>query len=228
MEKSILAVDNETSSRNVLQFCLKRAGYSVRIAPDGCEALSIISFYVPDLVILDLVLPDVPGIELLTQWRHDPRTKGMPIIVISNKCEENDRVSCLRSGADDFVAKPFSRDELLARVEAILRRVYPSESAEVVEHNGIRLDLRNIRVTANGQPVQTGPIEFRLLHLLMTQPARVLSRAEIIDRVWRRTDYVDPRAVDVQIRRLRRRLEPAGYEHLIKTVRGVGYCFSDE
>lgn len=212
----------------MLEFSLKRAGYEVEAAEAGTDALSVVSFFIPDLVLLDINLPDMSGLELLQQWRHAPRTRDMPVIIVSGKCEEADRISGLRSGADDYVVKPFSRDELLARIDALLRRAYPRENTGVVEYDGVKIDLRNIKVTADGTPVETGPIEFRLLHLFMTQPSRVLSRAEIIDRVWRRAEYVDPRAVDVQIRRLRRRLEPVGYQHLIKTVRGVGYRFTDE
>jgi two-component system phosphate regulon response regulator PhoB len=166
------------------------------------------------------------GLELLQAWRHEERTRGMPVVVVSGRCEERDRVSGLRSGADDYVSKPFSRDELLARIENVLRRAAHGRSEEVVEINGLRIDSASITVTAANQPVRLGPLEFRLLRYFMTQPNRVHTRDEIIDHVWRRKEYVDPRAVDVQIRRLRRLLEDVGYDHYIETIRGLGYRFA--
>jgi two-component system phosphate regulon response regulator PhoB len=149
----------------------------------------------------------------------------MPVIIVTGRGEERDRVNGLRAGADDYVTKPFSRDELLARIESVLRRVSPGDSKEVIEINGLRLDSASIRVTARDQPVRVGPLEFRLLRHFMAQPNRVHTRDEIIDHVWRSKEYVDPRAVDVQIRRLRRLLEDVGYAECIQTVRGIGYRF---
>ena len=152
----------------------------------------------------------------------------MPVVIVSARAEERDRVNGLRSGADDYIAKPFSRDELLARVATVLRRASPADAREVVEINGLRIDSASIQVTAKDQPIALGPLEFRLLRHFMTQPNRVHTRDEIIDHVWRSKQYVDPRAVDVQIRRLRRTLEDVGYAACIETVRGVGYRFTEQ
>jgi two-component system phosphate regulon response regulator PhoB len=219
-------VDDEPQIRNALQFSLERAGYDVKGATNAQDALSLLNYFLPDLVLLDLTLPDMDGIDLLYHWRQDPRTNLMPVIILSGRTEERYRVGGLRSGADDYITKPFSRNELLARIESIFRRSNSANLKEVIEFNGLKLDTRNIQVTANDEIIKTGPIEFRLLRLFMAQPNRVHTRSEIIDRVWRREDYVEPRAVDVQIRRLRRLLESTGFDECIQTVRGVGYRFS--
>jgi two-component system, OmpR family, phosphate regulon response regulator PhoB len=226
--KTILVVEDEAPVRDVLRFCLERAGYVVEAAANARSALRELDSYVPDLVILDVGLPDMSGLQLLNGWRHEERTRGMPVIMVTGRCDERDRIVGLRSGADDYVSKPFSRDELLARIETVLRRVSPNETKEVIEINGLRIDSASIRVTAKDRPVRLGPLEFRLLRHFMTQPGRVHTRDEIIDRVWRSKEYVDPRAVDVQIRRLRRMLEDAGYAECIETVRGIGYRFAQQ
>jgi two-component system phosphate regulon response regulator PhoB len=224
--KTILVVDDDSAVRDVLRFCLERAGYLVTTATQARGALGEIDHFIPDLVLLDLGLPDMNGLELLHSWRHGERTRSMPIIVVTGRAEERDRIAGLRSGADDYIAKPFSRDELLARIENVLRRAAPTAAREVVEIDGLRIDSASIRVTARDHPVRLGPLEFRLLRYFMTQPNRVHTRDEIIDHVWRSNEYVDPRAVDVQIRRLRRVLEDVGYDHCIETVRGMGYRFA--
>jgi two-component system phosphate regulon response regulator PhoB len=225
--KTILVVEDEAPVRDVLRFCLERAGYIVQGAANGRNARRELDHYVPDLVILDVGLPDMSGLELLHSWRHDERTRSMPVIIVTGRGEERDRVSGLRAGADDYVTKPFSRDELMARLETVFRRVSPVDSTEVIEIKGLKIDSASIRVTANEHPVKLGPLEFRLLRHFMTQPNRVHTRDEIIDRVWRSREYVDPRAVDVQIRRLRRLLEDVGYAECIQTVRGIGYRFAE-
>lgn len=226
--KTILVVDDETPVRDVLRFCLERAGYTVQGAASARNALRELDNYLPDLIVLDVGLPDISGLELLHGWRHEERTRTIPVIILTGRGDERDRVGGLRAGADDYVTKPFSRDELLARIESVLRRVSPRDSAEVIEIKGLRLDSGSVRVTANERPVQLGPLEFRLLRHFMTQPNRVHTRDEIIDRVWRSKEYVDPRAVDVQIRRLRRLLEDVGYAEYIQTVRGMGYRFAEQ
>jgi two-component system phosphate regulon response regulator PhoB len=223
--KTILVVDDDSAVRDVLQFCLERAGYFVTTVPHARTALAELDHFVPDLVLLDLGLPDMSGFDLLHSWRQSERTRTMPIIVLTGRTDERDRIAGLRSGADDYVGKPFSRDELLARIENVLRRAAPT-AREVVEINGLRVDSASIRVTARDRPLRLGPLEFRLLRYFMTQPNRVHTRDEIIDHVWRSNEYVDPRAVDVQIRRLRRVLEDVGYDQCIETVRGVGYRFA--
>jgi two-component system phosphate regulon response regulator PhoB len=224
----VLVVEDDAAVRDVIRFSLERAGYSVTSVPNASNARSALGYRLPDLVVLDLVLPDMNGIELLQSWRHEERTRRLPVIILTGRADERDRIVGFRAGADDYMVKPFSRDELLARIEAILKRVSPADAEEVVEINGLRLDSASVRVTANRKPVPVGPLEFRLLRFFMTQPNRVHSRGEIIDHVWRSKSYVDPRAVDVQIRRLRRLLEDFGYDQYIETVRGVGYKFTIE
>lgn len=224
--KTILVVEDEPPVRDVVRFCLERAGYNVEGALSGRQALNVVNGYLPDLVVLDLGLPDIDGYQLLQGWRHESRTRSMPVIILSGHCAERDRIVGLRLGADDYMTKPFSRDELLARIENVLRRTAPDEAREIIEIDGLRLDSLCITVTANERPLKLGPLEFRLLRYFMSQPNRVHSRDEIIDRVWRKKDYVDPRAVDVQIRRLRKLLEGVGYAECIETVRGIGYRFA--
>jgi two-component system, OmpR family, phosphate regulon response regulator PhoB len=228
MMKTILVVEDDASVREMLRFSLERSGYQVDGVPDARSALDALDNYVPDLVILDLGLPDTNGLQTLREWRHGDRTRGMPVIIVTGLVGERDRVAGLKAGADDYITKPFSRDELLARVESVLRRAAPSDVEEVIEINGLRIDSARIRVTVNDRPVRLGPLEFRLLRYFMSQPNRVHTRNEIIDRVWRSKEYVDPRAVDVQIRRLRRLLEDAGRAECIQTVRGIGYRFADQ
>ncbi len=224
--KTILVVEDDAAVRDLLRFCLERSGYSVRSAPNAYHALGEVHGYLPDLVLLDVVLPDISGLELLRSWRKQERTRMLPVIVVTGRSDERDRVGGLRLGADDYVTKPFSRDELLARIESVLRRAAPGSDKEIVEIDGLRLNGATIRVTAHNHTLKLAPLEFRLLQYLMTQPNRVHSRDEIIDRVWRSKEYVDPRAVDVQIRRLRRLLEDVGFNRRIETVRGVGYRFA--
>jgi two-component system, OmpR family, phosphate regulon response regulator PhoB len=224
--RTILVVEDEAPVREVFRFCLERAGYTVTGVANARGALTELDHSVPDLVILDLGLPAIGGLDLLRSWRSSDRTREMPVVVVSGRAEERDRVSGLRSGADDYMGKPFSRDELLARIETVLRRAARADADDVVEINGLRIDSASIRVTAGDQPLHLGPLEFRLLRYFMTQPNRVLTRDEIIDRVWRSKEYVDPRSVDVQIRRLRRLLEEVGYAECIETVRGMGYRFT--
>ena len=224
--RTILIVEDDASVRDVLKFSLERAGYRVTAVANGRSALGELDHFVPDLVSLDLGLPDMSGLELLQSWRRQARTRAMAVVVVSGRADERDRIAGLRAGADDYVSKPFSRDELLARIETVLRRAMPGSSDEVVEIDGLKIDSGSIRVTAANRPVRLGPLESRLLRYFMTQPNRVHTRDEIIDHVWRRKEYVDPRAVDVQIRRLRRLLEDAGYDHYIQTIRGLGYRFA--
>jgi two-component system phosphate regulon response regulator PhoB len=225
--KTILVVEDEAPVREVLRFSLERAGYVVEGAGSGRNAMREIDNCVPDLIVLDVGLPDIDGLELLHSWRREERTRSMPVIIVTGRGDERDRVSGLRAGADDYITKPFSRDELLARIETVFRRVSPGETSEVIEINGLLLDSGSIRVTARGKPVSLGAIGFRLLRHFMTQPNRVHTRGEIIDRVWRSKEYVEPRAVDVQIRRLRCVLADEGYLGYIQTIRGVGYRFAD-
>jgi two-component system phosphate regulon response regulator PhoB len=180
----------------------------------------------PDLILLDWMLPGMSGIDLARRLRADARTRCVPIIMLTAKGEERDKVAGLESGADDYVTKPFSPRELQARIQAVLRRGRPQASEDAVEAGGLRLDPASHRVTAAGSPVNLGPTEFRLLHFLMTHAERVHSRDQLLDQVWGDHVFVEERTVDVHIRRLRAALEPSGLDRLVQTVRGSGYRFS--
>ena len=226
--QKILIVEDHKPLRSLLSFLLSNAGYETFETSDAMSALDEANRQQPDLVLLDWQLPDMEGIKLLRLWRAEEATARIPVIMVSGKADEGDRVAGLQAGADDYVTKPFGRDELLARVQAVLRRVgNPREADQDVRRfEGLRLDIRSLRVTAGEQPVHLGPIEFKLLNLFMTHPERVLSRAQIVDRVWRLNAHVDERTVDVHVRRLRLALEPTGHDRCIQTVRGVGYRLS--
>jgi two-component system phosphate regulon response regulator PhoB len=224
----ILIVEDHKPLRSLLSFLLSNAGYETAETSDAMAALDEATRQPPDLVLLDWQLPDMEGIKLLRLWRADEATAQIPVIMVSGKADEVDRVAGLKAGADDYVTKPFGRDELLARVQAVLRRAASPREAgpELRRFEGLCLDARSLRLTAGDRELHLGPIEFRLLNLFMGQPERVLTRAQIVDRVWRMNAHVDERTVDVHIRRLRLALAPAGYDGCIQTVRGVGYRLS--
>jgi two-component system, OmpR family, phosphate regulon response regulator PhoB len=225
----ILIVEDEHAIRQLLQFILRPAGFETIEAGDAMTALYEVSSRPPGLVLLDRQLPDMDGMRLLRLWRTDEATAQLPVIMVSARITEADRVAGLRAGADDYITKPFSRDELLARIQSVLRRTTGGNTSgvpEIREIAGLALDVRSLRVMVNQKPLPLGPIEFRLLNLFMSQPERALSRKQIVDRVWRSNTYVDERTVDVHIRRLRAVLEPSSHDHLIQTVRGVGYRFT--
>lgn len=224
----ILIVEDHKPLRSLLSFLLSSAGYETHETADAMSALDEASRQPPDLVLLDWQLPDMDGIKLLRLWRSDDSTSQIPVIMVTGKADEADRVAGLRAGADDYVTKPFGRDELLARVQAVLRRSGNPRDAEpeVRRFEGLAIDIRSLRVTAGEKPVHLGPIEFKMLNLFMTHPERVLSRSQIVDRVWRINAHVDERTVDVHVRRLRLALEPTGHDQCIQTVRGVGYRLS--
>jgi two-component system phosphate regulon response regulator PhoB len=180
----------------------------------------------PDLILLDWMLPGMSGIEFARRLKSDEYTKAVPIIMLTAKGEEIDKVRGLETGADDYVTKPFSPRELNARIKAVLRRRAPQMTDDPIEVSGLRIDPSTHRVTGNGTPLDLGPTEFRLLHYLMSNPERVHSRAQVLDRVWGDRVFVEDRTVDVHIRRLRQVLATSGHEELIQTVRGVGYRFS--
>ena len=224
----ILIVEDHKPLRGLLSFLLASAGYETFETADAESALSEASRQQPDLVLLDWQLPDMDGITLLRLWRADEATAQIPVIMVSGKTDEVDRVAGLNAGADDYVTKPFGRDELLARVQAVLRRAAGRKEPdqEVRRFEALSLDIRRLRVSAADRPVHLGPIEFKMLNLFMTHPDRVLSRLQIVDRVWRSNAHVDERTVDVHVRRLRLALEPTGHDRCIQTVRGVGYRLS--
>ena len=226
VQKRILIVDDEPAIRDMVAFALRRADYEVAHAGDAREAQAAIVERVPDLILLDWMLPGVTGLELARRLRKDELSRDVPIIMLTARGEENDRVSGLDAGVDDYVVKPFSARELLARIKAVLRRVRSDDEDGNVSQGGLRIDGAAHRVYADDKPVSIGPTEYRLLHFFMTHPERVYSRAQLLDQVWGGNVYVEERTVDVHIRRLRKSLEPHAVERYVQTVRGAGYRFS--
>ncbi|HHJ14351.1 MAG TPA: phosphate regulon transcriptional regulatory protein PhoB [Gammaproteobacteria bacterium] len=221
----ILIVEDEAAIREMLQFSLVKAGFQCQLAADAEQALVAISARPPDLLLLDWMLPGMSGIDLARRLRGDELTRNLPIIMLTARGEEDDRVLGLECGADDYVAKPFSPRELLARIRALLRRTAPPEDA-VLEAGRLVLDLAAHRVRVGGQEVELAPAEFRLLSFFMAHPERVFSRGQLLDQVWGRGVFIEERTVDVHIRRLRKSLSGEGCDTCIQTVRGAGYRFS--
>ncbi len=223
---TILVVEDESAILELLTINLKHAGHNVLPARDAESATAIINNVIPDLVLLDWMLPGRSGIALAKQLRENKRTRPLPIIFLTARSEEHDKVAALETGVDDYVTKPFSPRELAARIKAVLRRRAPHVTDDAVLIGDLRLDPATHRVTGKGQLLELGPVEFRLLHYLMTHPERVHSRKQLLDEVWGDHVFVEERTVDVHIRRLRMALSPSGSEHLIETVRGSGYRLS--
>ena len=217
----VLVVEDEAPLITLLRYNLEEAGFEVAIAADGEEALVAVSERRPDLILLDWMLP---GLEVCRQLRRKPSTRDLPIIMLTAKGEEGDRVRGLDSGADDYVTKPFSPAELIARVRAVIRRSRPALSEESLEFADIKMDLAAHRVSRSGEPVHLGPTEFRLLRHFMEHPGRVFSREQLLDAVWGHDVYVEPRTVDVHIRRLRKALNGENADDVIRTVRSAGYA----
>lgn len=225
--ETILLVEDEQPIRQMLNFALSRAGYRTVEAGDAGQAHRILMDMQPDLILMDWMLPDTSGVELIRQLKQDEFNRHIPIIMLTAKSSENDKITGLDSGADDYVSKPFSPKELIARIKAVLRRNTSRQAEhEILSAKQLQLDKSSHRVTINNDPVELGPTEFRLLNFLMEHPERVFSRATLLDHVWGRSTYVEERTVDVHILRLRKSLAPWQYGTLIQTVRGVGYRFS--
>lgn len=224
--KQILIVEDEKPIRDMIAFGLRRAGYDVSEAEDTAEARARIADRRPDLMLVDWMLPDQSGLELTRQLKRDRDTQELPIIMLTARADEGDKVAGLECGADDYVTKPFSPRELVARINAVLRRTTPGGPDELVRAEGLTLDQAGHRVLAGEAVVALGPTEYRLLAFFMTHPDRVYSRSQLLDRVWGGNVYVEERTVDVHIRRLRKALEDHGYDRFIQTVRGAGYRFS--
>ncbi len=222
---TILVVEDEPAIRELIGVNLRHAGYEPVFAGDAASARRQIDATLPDLVLLDWMLPDAPGIELARRLRAEARTRGLPIIMLTARAQEADRLSGFEVGADDYVTKPFSPRELLARVKALLRRASPASTEDAVEIGGLRLDPKTYRVAGDGQVVNLSPTEFKLLHFMMKHPDRVHSRARLLDGVWGDHVFIEERTVDVHIRRLRLALQPTGHDRLVETVRGGGYRF---
>jgi two-component system phosphate regulon response regulator PhoB len=224
--KRILIVDDEPAIRDMVAFALRKADYEPVHAGDAREAQSAIMNKVPDLILLDWMLPGMTGLELARRLRKEGLTREVPIIMLTARGEENDRVSGLEAGVDDYVVKPFSSRELLARIKAVMRRTRGDEEDGSVALGGLRIDGAAHRVFAGDKPVTIGPTEYRLLLFFMTHAERVYTRSQLLDHVWGGNVYVEERTVDVHIRRLRKTLEPYGMDPLVQTVRGAGYRFS--
>jgi two-component system, OmpR family, phosphate regulon response regulator PhoB len=222
----ILVVDDEAAIRQMIRLALTQAGYHCLEAADTNEAQAQIVSDTPDLILLDWMLPGMSGLEYARKLRREKLTQDLPVIMLTARVEEEDKVRGLDSGADDYLTKPFSTRELIARIKALLRRSSPLAAETPVEVDGLALDPITHRVLAAGKNLALGPTEFRLLHFFMTHPERVHSRERLLNGVWGDTVYVEERTVDVHIRRLRKALSPTGHERLIQTVRGAGYRFS--
>mgnify|MGYP002620201224 CR=1 FL=1 len=220
----VLVVDDEPAQRALLSYNLEASGYRVATAGDGEEAMLVIAEEAPDVILLDWMLPRLSGIEVCRQIKARPEARDAAVIMVSARSEEVDRIRGLETGADDYITKPYSINELLARVRANLRRVRPAQSGQVLEVNDLRLDPEAHRVYRGGQELHLGPTEFRLLAALMEKAGRVWSREALLDRVWGRDIYVDSRTVDVHIGRLRKALCARGGDDPIRTVRGAGYA----
>jgi two-component system phosphate regulon response regulator PhoB len=224
--KQILIVEDEKPIREMIAFGLRRAGFDVLEAEDCKAARARIADRRPDLMLVDWMLPDMSGLELTRSLKRDKETREVPVIMLTARADEQDKVSGLEGGADDYVTKPFSPRELLARINAVLRRSLPTGTEETITIDGLVLDGASHRVTVGDQTVPLGPTEYRLLSFFMTHPERVYSRNQLLDRVWGGNVYVEERTVDVHIRRLRKALSAFGYDRFIQTVRGAGYRFS--
>jgi two-component system phosphate regulon response regulator PhoB len=226
MPTTILIIEDEPAIQELLSVNLQHAGYAVRAAANSREAQAQIQGVLPDLILLDWMLPDQPGIQLARQLRAAPRTREIPLIMLTARGAEQDKVDGLEAGADDYLTKPFSPRELLARIKSLLRRRAPQLTPDPIEAGTLTLDPNARQVRCGGQVLSMGPTEFRLLHFLMTHAQRVYTRSQLLDQVWGDHVFVEERTVDVHIRRLRKALSPAGQEHTIQTVRGAGYRFS--
>jgi len=226
MSRRILVVEDEAPIREMLCFVLEQKGYQVVEAEDYDMALNKLCEPYPDLILLDWMLPGGSGINLIKHLKRDDITRNIPVVMLTARGEEEDKVRGLEVGADDYITKPFSPKELVARLKAVIRRVSPTALEDVIDVHGLKLDPVSHRVTAEDSPLDMGPTEFKMLHFFMTHQERVYSREQLLNNVWGTNVYVEDRTVDVHIRRLRKALEGAGHDKLIQTVRGAGYRFS--
>lgn len=226
MVKRILVVEDEAPIREMLCFVLEQKGYQTIEADDYESALKKICEPYPELILMDWMLPGGSGINLIKHLKRDELTRKIPVVMLTARGEEEDKVRGLEVGADDYITKPFSPKELIARLKAVMRRVSPTSLDEIIDVQGLKLDPVSHRVTVNDKPVDMGPTEFRMLHFFMTHQERVFSREQLLNNIWGTNVYVEDRTVDVHIRRLRKALEPQLHDKLIQTVRGAGYRFS--
>ena len=223
MSATVLVVEDEPQIQELIAINLEHLGHRVQRATSAEEAETAIRAALPDVLILDWMLPGESGLSFARRLQTDERTRDLPILMLTARAMEQDKISGLEAGADDYLTKPFSPRELAARIKAVLRRRAPQLSDDVVEVEGLRLDPTSHRVTAGDHRLTLSPAEFKLLHFLLTHPGRVYSRAQLLDQVWGDHVYIEERTVDVHIRRLRKALEPSSHDRLIDTVRGAGY-----
>ncbi|CAM4285217.1 phosphate regulon transcriptional regulator PhoB [Kerstersia similis] len=228
MSSTILVVEDEPAIQELIAVNLSFAGHKVLRAFNVEQAHTLIRAELPDLILLDWMLPGASGLSMARTLRADERTRSVPIIMLTAKGSEQDKVDGLEAGADDYITKPFSPKELMARIKAVLRRRAPQLTDDVIDVSGLRLDPVTHRLTGNGKALHIGPTEFRLLHFFMTHPERVFSRAQLLDQVWGDHVFVEERTVDVHIRRLRKALEPSSHDAHVETVRGSGYRFTNQ
>lgn len=228
MTPHILVVEDEAALVELLRYNLEEEGFRVSDAADGEAALAAVAEDKPDLVVLDLMLPLISGLEICRQLRRRPETRGLPIIMLTARGEESDRIRGLDSGADDYVTKPFSPSELVARVRAVLRRARPALAQDSLGYGDLVMDLATRRVTREGRAIHLSPTEFRLLQHFMEHPGRVFSREQLLDAVWGLDAEVEPRTVDAHIRRLRKALNDGGKADLIRTERAAGYALDSK
>ena len=228
MSRKILVVEDETPIREMISFVLDQNGFNAIEACDIEQALAKIHEPYPDLILLDWMLPGGTGVSLAKKLKQNEYTRNIPIIMLTARSDEDDKVKGFEAGVDDFVTKPFSPKELIARIKAVIRRVSPTSLEEEVDFHGLKLDPVAHRVAINGNSLDLGPTEFRLLHFFMTHTERVYSREQLLDNVWGTNIYVEDRTVDVHIRRLRKAISGEGHEDFVQTVRGAGYRFSSK
>lgn len=226
MSRRILVVEDEAPIREMLCFVLEQKGYQAVEAEDYDTAINKLCEPFPDLILLDWMLPGGSGINFIKHLKREELTRNIPVVMLTARGEEEDKVRGLEVGADDYITKPFSPKELVARLKAVIRRVTPTALEDVIDVQGLKLDPVSHRVTANDAPLDMGPTEFKMLHFFMTHQERVYSREQLLNNVWGTNVYVEDRTVDVHIRRLRKALESAGHDKLVQTVRGAGYRFS--
>lgn len=222
----ILIVDDEAAIREMISIALDLAGYSCLEAEDALQAHHLVVDERPALILLDWMLPGMSGIELARRLKRDENTREIPIIMLTARGEEDNKIQGLDAGADDYITKPFSTRELASRIKAVLRRANVLHQENAIEAEGLKLDPVSHRITADDNPVEMGPTEYRLLAFFMSHPERAYTRTQMLDQVWGGNVYVEDRTIDVHIRRLRKALEPFGYDRFIQTVRGTGYRFS--
>jgi len=227
LTNTVLVVEDDPDIRELLRFTLERAGLKVVEAESGEDALTVLDGPQPSVAIIDWMLPGINGVELTQCLRKDPLTSAMPLIMLTARGEEADKLKSFDSGIDDYLTKPFSPKELVARVKALIRRTGLPEDGHIIVQ-GLDLDINAHRLTINGDPIPIGPTEFSLLELLMSNPNRAFGRAQLLDRVWGRSVYVEERTVDVHILRLRKALSKFDLDRLVQTVRGIGYRFSED